>query len=143
MIYFRKDTITEVKNKGNYMPRKDIYKSAKPFTKGDPRINRNGRPRGADFKKLLVDWLEEPGSNKESRLLEMIAAVYSKAIAGDIRAAELLLRRAYPEIESLTNEEKEKEKITLIWGDIDGSMERRVEERVEERMRELMPTNEG
>lgn len=125
------------------MPRKDIYKSAKPFTKNDPRINRNGRPRGADFKKMLVDWLEEPGSNKESRLLEMIAAVYEKAIAGDIRAAELLLRRAYPEIESLTNEEKEKEKITLIWGDINGSMERRVEERVQERLQEIMPTNEG
>ena len=73
----------------------------------------------------------------------MIAAVYSKAVAGDIRAAELLLRRAYPEIESLIPEEQEEQKLTLVWGDINGAMEHRVEERVEERMRELMPTNEG
>lgn len=26
------------------MPRKDIHKDGKPFTKDDPRINRNGRP---------------------------------------------------------------------------------------------------
>lgn len=143
MIYFRKDTITEVKNIGKNMPRKDIYKSAKPFQKGDPRINRNGRPRGADFKKMLVDWLEEPGSNKESRLLEMIAAVYDKAIAGDIRAAELLLRRAYPEIESLTPDAKEEPTYTLVWGNIESTMERRVEERVQERLQEIMPTNEG
>ena len=73
----------------------------------------------------------------------MVAVIYSKAIAGDIRAAELLLRRAYPEIESLTPEEKEEPTYTLIWGDINGSMERRVEERVQERLQELMPTNEG
>ncbi|MGO3285919.1 MAG: hypothetical protein ACTIK4_13410 [Mesonia sp.] len=27
------------------MGRKDIYKDAKPFTKGDPRINRKGQPK--------------------------------------------------------------------------------------------------
>ena len=66
-----------------------------PFKKGDPRINREGRPRKLpDLDSLLIDVLGERIHDKEA-LKDILIALRKKAIAGDVRAAELLLDRAY------------------------------------------------
>ena len=67
----------------------------KPFTKGDPRINRNGRPKTVPgLEKLLIEVLgaEVGKKSKVQRILEKLADL---AIKGDVRAAELLLNRCY------------------------------------------------
>ncbi len=67
----------------------------KPFTKGDKRINREGRPRKLpDLDALLAEVLGAEKSNKSAMLL-ILSALCRKAQRGDVRAAELLLDRGY------------------------------------------------
>jgi hypothetical protein len=67
----------------------------KPFKKGDSRINRNGRPKtvpGLD--KLLIEVLgAEVG--KKSKVQLVLEKLVKLAINGNVRAAELILNRAY------------------------------------------------
>lgn len=73
-----------------------------PFKKGDARINRNGRPRKLpDLDSLLIDVLGERIHDSEA-LQEILVALRKKAIAGDVRAAELLLDRAFGKIKQQT-----------------------------------------
>lgn len=74
--------------------RKDIYKDAKPFKKGQSG-NPAGRPKklpGLDA--LLADVLgdEKDGVTAADAILRKLRQM---AISGNIRAAEILLERAY------------------------------------------------
>jgi len=67
----------------------------KPFVKDDPRINKAGRPlKLPDLDRLLVEVLGEEVNGKQALKL-MLIALRKKANAGDVRANELLLDRAY------------------------------------------------
>ena len=45
-----------------------VPKQLKPFTKGDPRINRNGRPKNSDqLKALGMSLLHEPARDKDGK----------------------------------------------------------------------------
>jgi hypothetical protein len=74
----------------------------KPFVKGDPRINKAGRPRKLpDLDSLLIEVLGEHVRGKEA-LKGILIALRKKANAGDVRAAELLMDRAYGKIKQQT-----------------------------------------
>jgi hypothetical protein len=74
--------------------RPDIYKDAKPFKKGDKRINRDGRPKLPDLKEAMAKLLNEEKDGITS--LEIILkALEAKAAKGDVRAAQELLDRGF------------------------------------------------
>jgi hypothetical protein len=83
------------------------------FTKGDPRINRKGRPRKLPaLDTLLVEILgRDAGGTTELHLV--IEALLKKAKAGDVRSAEILLDRVYGKVpaqlsfDSLTTDQLE------------------------------------
>jgi hypothetical protein len=73
-----------------------------PFKKGDSRINKLGRPKKLpDLDQLLIEILGDQISGSEA-LKRILFALRKKAISGDIRAAELLLDRAYGKIKQQT-----------------------------------------
>jgi hypothetical protein len=70
-------------------------KDGKPFVKGDPRINRKGRPpKLPDLDSLLAEVLADEREGISAMKLILIA-LRKRAFAGDVRAGELLLDRAY------------------------------------------------
>jgi hypothetical protein len=74
--------------------RKDIYKDSKPFKKGQSG-NPNGRPKKIpELRELLANVLGDEKDGK-SAAEAILMALRNKAIKGDVRAAELLLDRAY------------------------------------------------
>ena len=76
------------------MGRPDIHKDAKPFKKGDPRINRAGRPKLPDISEALEKVLNEEKDGIKA-LDAVLKALRAKAIKGDVRAIQELLDRAY------------------------------------------------
>lgn len=78
--------------------RKDISKDAVPFTKNDPRINRNGRPKKLpELDALLADVLGEEPDNPEniSEAKKVLEAMLKAAIKGNVQAQIAILDRAY------------------------------------------------
>jgi len=74
--------------------RKDIYKDAKPFKKGQSG-NPKGRPKKIpELRELLANVLGDEKDGKTA-VEAILMALRNKAIKGDVRAAELLLDRAY------------------------------------------------
>lgn len=70
-----------------------IPKGAKPFTKDDPRINKNGRPKVLpDLNEILVECLSK------EEMSEIIKALRTNAKKGGVRETELLLERAYGKV---------------------------------------------
>jgi len=58
------------------------------------RINRKGRPRKLpELEELIVELLGEKGS--ESQMREILKTLIELAVGGNIRAAEMILTRAY------------------------------------------------
>lgn len=72
----------------------------KPFKKGDKRINRQGRPlKIRSLDELLRDVLDEDMNGRQAMELVLIA-LRKKAMAGDTRAAELLMDRRYGKLKT-------------------------------------------
>lgn len=65
-----------------------------PFKKGDPNINRKGRPRdGESWTEILKNIGETRGETGKALKEEVLEMLYKKAAKGDLRAAELILDR--------------------------------------------------
>ena len=71
-----------------------IPEGAKPFKKGDPRINRDGRPKLPDISEALEKVLNEEEDGMTA-LDAVLKALRNKAKKGDVRAIQELLDRAY------------------------------------------------
>lgn len=70
-------------------------KDGVPFVKGDPRCNRNGRPKKLpELEQLLAEVLGEE-KNDITAMQGILLALRKKALSGDVRAAELLMDRGY------------------------------------------------
>jgi hypothetical protein len=66
------------------------------FKKGDPRINRKGRPKiGRSISDKFRDALEEGLTGDYTRLDSIIDAVVTKALKGDQAAIEYCLARGF------------------------------------------------
>lgn len=71
----------------------EIPKGAKPFVKGDPRINKEGRPPVLpDLNEILIECLTK------DEITQMIKVLRDNAKKGGVREVELLLERAYGKI---------------------------------------------
>lgn len=66
----------------------------KLFVKGDARLNRLGRPKKMNLERLLRKVLMERVNN-QAALKGILIKLRDLALEGDIRAAELLLDRAF------------------------------------------------
>lgn len=81
------------------MNKKPKLENLKPFKKGkDERRNLSGRPlKIPDLDKLLADVLGEEKDGKTAAQ-DILMALRAKASRGDVRAAEVLLERAYGKV---------------------------------------------
>lgn len=70
----------------------------KNFVKNDPRINKSGRPKKLPhLDELLANVLGEEKDGKTAAEV-ILMALRSKATKGDVRAAEVLLERAFGKV---------------------------------------------
>ena len=73
-----------------------MAKNQTSFVKGDPRINRRGRPKlGDSISQKFQDALNEKLSGDYSQLDSIIDAIVKKALKGDLAAADWLIARGY------------------------------------------------
>ena len=70
-------------------------KNLKPFKKGDARINRKGAPKKLPELDVLLANLLGDEKNGMTAATAILQAMFAKALKGDVRAAELLMDRAY------------------------------------------------
>jgi len=91
------------------------------FDTNPGRINRKGRPRKLpELDQLLIELLGESGG--KSRMRELLSSLIEQAIGGNLRAAEILLNRAYGKpkesIEITSNDgDKERQRTTIVFTD--------------------------
>lgn len=91
------------------------------FDSKPERINKKGRPRKLpELDSLIVELL---GGRKvgESRMRELLSSLIEQAISGNIRAAEMILNRAYGKpkesIDLTSNGDSMRQKTTIIFSD--------------------------
>ena len=80
-------------------------KVGKPFTKGDPRINRKGRPRNFDqLRRLAISILSEPAKGADGQPIVIdghiatIVEIVLRTAMRSPRFAQLLLEVAYGKV---------------------------------------------
>ncbi len=93
-------------------------KDGVPFQKGDPRINREGRPKKIpNLDMLLAELLDD--EDQSAKLI--LAALIEKAKDGDVRAAQVILDRAYGKpkesIDIVTNGESLNQEKRFVFSD--------------------------
>lgn len=65
--------------------------SGKPFTKGDPRINRNGRPKGFDqLREMALRLCEEIWTSKSGDKARAVEVILRKMMADPRQMADFL-----------------------------------------------------
>ncbi len=99
----------------------NIKDDGKPFQKGDPRINRAGRPKLPDLKGAIAKVLAEEKDGMDA-LEAILKAQRAKAAKGDTRAAEFLMDRGYGKAQQFMDLTTGGDKITEIkinWPDGD------------------------
>ena len=67
----------------------------KPFKKGDPRINRKGRPKKLPKLDVLISNVLADDENGLTAAESILIKLKKMAMSGNIKAAEILLDRAY------------------------------------------------
>lgn len=77
-----------------------MRKPAKPFVKGDPRINRAGRkPLTKTFGEYVRNVIEETDDDKKDSLVkEMLAVAISRAKRGQFQFFDAIINRAYGKV---------------------------------------------
>lgn len=95
----------------------------KPFEKGDPRINREGRPVGVKNRSTIVkQWLEATKIAKnpisemeeEMQVQDMITlALISKALKGDVAAFKELMDSGYGKVPNNVEDDNNDKEIKL------------------------------
>lgn len=96
------------------MPNPENLKKRKPFTKNDPRINKEGRPKKLpEIDQLLADVLGEDGKGNIAAK-SILIALHKRAMKGDVRAAEVLLDRAYGKAKQSIDINKQELEVTII-----------------------------
>ncbi len=95
-------------------PRMNSQNLRAPWAKGESG-NPKGRPKELPaLRSLLASLLSEESASGESASEQILRSLISEAKRGNIRAAELVLKRAYGDAPSVV-EIQSKEKIKLSW----------------------------
>ena len=104
--------------------------TGKPFTKGDPRINRNGRPKTFDALRKLAQGIaaEDVNQNGQPLIIDGHKVTVIEAIMRQLassknpRDRELFLKYAYgtpPAAVEVSGKDGEALRVVMTWGDGD------------------------